>query len=143
MSDVLKLNILSPERRLVEGASVEELTIPTSEGQIEILPGHAAMVGTIDNGVFRYRSASLGGPEVFGIFSSGFFEVRDNEVTVMAETIELKGEIDIDRAKTAQKLAEKALQDAELDDHKFKKYQLKLERSLIRQQLAGKEFNQG
>ncbi|MGZ3707475.1 MAG: ATP synthase F1 subunit epsilon [Bdellovibrionota bacterium] len=134
----LKLSILSPERRLLESFVVEELTLPTSEGQIQILPGHANMIGTIDTGLFHYQGA--GGNESTGAFSSGFFEVQGDSVTVMAETIELKTEIDVDRAKRAQKIAEDALKDANLDESQFKKYQLKLQRSLIRQQLAGKEF---
>ncbi|HAR44141.1 MAG TPA: F0F1 ATP synthase subunit epsilon, partial [Bdellovibrionales bacterium] len=55
---------------------------------------------------------------------------------VTAETLELKAEIDVNRAKKAQKLAEDALKAADLDEKKFKKYQLKLQRSLIRQHLG-------
>ena len=57
----------------------------------------------------------------------------------MAETIELRKEIDVERAKRAQKIAEDILRDAELDEHRFRKYQLKLQRSLIRQQVAAKD----
>ena len=66
----------------------------------------------------------------------GFFEVKNNEVYVMAETLELKGEIDVNRAKKAQQLAEQTLQAAGLDEHHFKKYQLKVQRSIIRQNLG-------
>jgi len=132
---MLKLTILSPERRLVEAAQAEEITLPGTEGQIQILEGHAPILGALETGVFRYRSAS--GQESNGVISTGFFEVHDDHVTVMAETLELKGEIDVDRAKRAQQQAEECLKDADLDEHKFRKYQLKLQRSLIRQQLAG------
>jgi F-type H+-transporting ATPase subunit epsilon len=135
VSDELKLNVLSPERRLVESILVEEVTLPGSEGQIQILPGHAPMIGSLRTGVFNYKAR--GKSPVYGVISSGFFEVRDDEVYVMAETIELQNEIDIDRAKKAQELAEQTLQAADLDEHSFKKYQLKLQRALIRQNLAG------
>lgn len=133
----LRLTILSPERRLVEDGHAEEVTLQTSEGQVQILPGHAAMVGTLDTGFFTYQNAS--GEKTSGVISSGFFEVKDDRVSLMAETLELRSEIDVDRARRAQKIAEDALKDAELDEHKFKKYQLKLQRSMIRQQMAGKE----
>lgn len=136
MSTELKLSILSPERRLLEGSSVEEVVLPTTEGQIQILPGHAPMLGKLETGVFSYREAN--GHQSLGIVTTGFFEVSREEVTVMAETLELQGEIDVERAKRAQKLAEDALRDADLDSHQFSKYQLKLQRSIIRQSLAGR-----
>jgi F-type H+-transporting ATPase subunit epsilon len=135
VSTHLKLSILSPERRLVENMSVDEVTLPGSEGEIQILPGHAPMIGTLETGYFRYKIAE--NSDVYGVISNGFFQVKESEVHVMAETLELKNEIDVDRARKAQQLAEQTLKDAELDDHQFKKYQLKLQRALIRQQIVG------
>lgn len=131
---MLKLTVLAPERRLLEGVTVQEITLRGSEGEIQILPGHAPMVGTLETGVFNYKTGS--GETCAGMISSGFFEVRDDRVTVIAETLELPGEIDVDRARKAQKLAEETLRQANLDEGEFKKYQLKLERALIRQQFA-------
>jgi len=133
----MNLSIFSPERRLLDGASVESVLITGSEGQIEILPGHAPMVGTLETGVFTYKAP--GDARVHrGAISNGFFEVHDDKVVVLAETLELEGEIDVERAKKAQSLAEQTLSDATLAGEKFRKYQLKLQRSLVRQQLAGK-----
>lgn len=115
---------------------MDSVTLPGSEGQIEILEGHAPTVGTLDTGVFSYH---VSGAAHSGVISSGFFEICDNNVTVLAETLELRGEIDVERARRAQKLAEDNLKAADLDPHHFGKYQLKLQRSLIRQQVAGKE----
>ena len=138
MAENLKLTILSPERRVAEGIEVKSVTLPGSEGLIQILPGHAAMVGTLLTGIFQYEAAS--GDQDQGAVSTGFFEVRGDEIAVMAETLELQAEVDLVRAKSAQARAESALQNPELDDSKFRKYQLKLQRALIRQQLAGKTF---
>ncbi|MEK7397424.1 MAG: ATP synthase F1 subunit epsilon [Candidatus Poribacteria bacterium] len=134
MSESLKLSIYSPERKLIEELVVEEVILPGSEGQVQFLPGHTPMLGTLETGIFTYKTVT--GTETRGVVSTGFFEVLENKVAVMAETIELKGEIDVERAKRAQKSAEETLRDAELDEHKFKKYQLKLQRALIRQQLG-------
>jgi F-type H+-transporting ATPase subunit epsilon len=86
----LKLSILSPERRFVEDVAVDEVTLHGSEGEIQILPGHAAMIGTLENGEFNYRP--VGGQKTTGVISSGFFEVRDDQVSVLAETLEVRGE---------------------------------------------------
>ncbi|MEK6580200.1 MAG: ATP synthase F1 subunit epsilon [Bdellovibrionota bacterium] len=136
---VLKLNILSPERKLLEGEMVDEVTLTSSEGQIQILPGHVSMIGTLDAGMFAYKGGSGASG---GVISNGFFEVSNDELTVMAETLELQGEIDLNRAKKDQKAAEEMLRGADLDEHQFKKYQLKLQRALIRQQFSGKDVGE-
>lgn len=134
MSDILKLTVLSPERRLLEGVEVRVATLPGFEGQIQILPGHAPMVGSLDMGVFSFESSAHGTKR--GVISTGFFKVVDDHLTVMAETLELENEVDLDRAKRAQAKAEDVLKDPALDEHQFKKYQLKLQRALIRQQVS-------
>lgn len=133
---MLKLTVLSPERRLLDGVSTSEVTLVGEEGQIQILPGHAPMLGTLETGAFRYLRGSE--EAAHGLISSGFFEVRDDQVTLLAETLELEGEVDLDRARRAQQTAERVLSEAELDEHRFKKYQLKLQRSLVRQQFVGR-----
>lgn len=134
MAEELRLSILSPERRLVENLQVEEVALTGSEGEIQILPGHAPLIGTLCTGAFSYRA--LGKDRVRGVISTGFFEVKEGNIHLMPETLELKGEIDLDRARKAQHSAEEALKEANLDEHHFKKYQLKLQRALIRQQVA-------
>lgn len=85
---MLKLSILSPERRLLENAPVEEVTLNGSEGQIQILSGHAPMVGTLEAGEFHYRNAT--GQKTTGVIAAGFFEVQDENVYVLAESLELR-----------------------------------------------------
>ena len=86
--------------------------------------------------MFKYVGTD--GSKATGVISSGFYDVKDDTVNVLAETIELAGEIDLDRAKRAQKAAEENLKAAELTEQSFKKYQLKLERALIRQQASAR-----
>ena len=132
-----KMTLLSPERRLLESTWVTSVVLPTSEGEIEILPGHAAMIGKIDNGLFVVRREN--GVTDQGVLTSGFFEVSGDNVRVFAETVELKGEVDLSRARNAQKKAEEALSAAQVDESTFNKYQLKLQRSIVRQQFAGRQ----
>jgi F-type H+-transporting ATPase subunit epsilon len=132
---MLKLNVFTPERKVLEGRTVSEVTLPGSEGQIQILPGHETFVGTFETGPFSYRVEGEG--QAVGVISSGFFSVTEDVVTLTVETLEMSGEIDLERARAAQALAEKTLQQADLEEKQFKKYQLKLQRSIIRQQVGG------
>jgi F-type H+-transporting ATPase subunit epsilon len=130
----MKLTILSPEKRIADVVEVSVVTLPGSEGQIQILDGHADMIGTLETGEFNYEPVS--GRKVVGVITSGFFEVRGGNLIVSAETVELAPEIDLNRARSAQKKAENALTDPELDFKLFRKYELKLQRALVRQQVA-------
>ena len=134
--ETFNLSILAPERRLIEGERVVSTVLTTSEGEIEILPGHANMVAQLEPGRFSYTPR--GGKPRHGVISSGFVNVEDGSVKVVAETIELASEIDKARAKTAQTNAEKQLS-SDLDEQSFRKQQLKLQRSLVRQAVAGSQ----
>jgi F-type H+-transporting ATPase subunit epsilon len=128
------LSILAPERRLIQGEAVVSLLVTTSEGEVEVLPGHANMVAMLETGRFSYTPR--GGKPVSGVISSGFLNVEADTVKVVAETIELSGEIDVDRARKAQAEAQKMLNEAALDEKAFKKYQLKLQRAIVRQNIG-------
>jgi len=132
--EAFNLSILAPERRLIEGERVVSTVLTTTEGEIEILPGHANMVAELEPGRFLYTPR--GQKPVEGVISSGFVNVENGNVKVVAETIELSGEIDLNRAKRAQANAEKMLVSAGLEEASFRKYQLKLQRALIRQSVG-------
>jgi F-type H+-transporting ATPase subunit epsilon len=135
MMQTFSLSILAPERRLTQDEAVSSVILTSAEGEIEILPGHADMVSKLETGRFTYKPVQ--GAPIVGVISSGFVNVEAGAVKVLAETIELATEIDLSRAKRAQAQAEKMLTDASLDEHAFKKYQLKLQRSIIRQNVGG------
>jgi F-type H+-transporting ATPase subunit epsilon len=138
-NETFELSILAPERRLVENEPVISVVVTTSQGETEILPGHADMVAKLDTGRFQYTL--LSGKIVTGVISSGFVNVENGAVKVVAETIELPNEIDVNRAKQAQMTAEKMLNDASLEGPQFRKYQLKLQRAIIRQDVGGANSN--
>lgn len=131
---MLKLTVLSADRRIVENVQADEITLTGSEGQIQILPGHQKMVGNLEPGLFEYHSSA---GEDFGFISYGFFQVDSDHVTVAAETVELTSEINFERAKLALEKAEKHLNSADLSELQRIKYFRKLERARLR--IATKE----
>ena len=82
MADRLRLRVYTPERELVD-TDVREVTAQGAYGQIGILPDHATLVTALEPGPLTYRAdgsvqrLDLGG---------GFAEVRDNVVTVRADS---------------------------------------------------------
>ena len=87
MADRLRLRVYTPERELVD-AEVLEVTAQGAYGQIGVLPDHAALVTALEPGTLTYRQngailrLNLGG---------GFAEVRDNVMTVLADSGEALG----------------------------------------------------
>ncbi len=132
MTQNLFVTVLSPERKLLENMEISKAKFKTSEGEVEILPGHISIIGTLEAGLFDFVHSKDGG-STKGVFSSGFYRLSGNTLTVTAETIELKGEISVDRARAAQAKALQMLKEASLSEEDFRKYELKLQRAVIRQ----------
>jgi F-type H+-transporting ATPase subunit epsilon len=80
MADRLRLVLLTPEQQLVDD-EVLEVTAPGAYGEIGVLPDHAALVTTLEDGVVSYKTQA--GTRRIRI-GGGFAEVRDNVMTVLA-----------------------------------------------------------
>ena len=82
MADRFRLRVYTPERELVDD-DVREVTAPAAWGEIGVLPDHAALVTTLEPGVLSYRQNGKVARLAVG---SGFIEVRDNVMTVLADS---------------------------------------------------------
>jgi F-type H+-transporting ATPase subunit epsilon len=82
MADRLRLRVYTPQRTLVD-RDVREVTAQGALGQIGVLPDHAALVTALDPGMLSYRE---NGTVVKLSLGAGFAEVRDNVMTVLAES---------------------------------------------------------
>lgn len=126
---MIQVDIVTPSRKLTDGIGAVSVKLPAYKGEIEILPGHAELITLLNTGIVTLTGD---GTQLRFAISYGLAEVRNDRVIVLAETAEESTEIDIERARAAQKKAEEQLSSA-LTEDKFKKYQLKLQRALIRQ----------
>src|ERR1017187_3389700 len=102
MPKPLQLEVVTPERLLVREA-VESVQAPGEAGYLGILPGHAAFVGLLGTGVLDYAA---GGRHRYLAVSSGFIEVLQGHVRVLADVAERAEDINVDRAKAALKRAQ-------------------------------------
>jgi|SRR5688572_21964081 len=102
----LTLQIITPERVVFEEGGVESVTLPGAEGQLTVLPRHAPLMTALQPGELVLRK---GGDEVEIAVSGGFLEVRDDKVTVLADTAERSEEIDAARAEEARRQAQEDL----------------------------------
>jgi F-type H+-transporting ATPase subunit epsilon len=97
MADTMLLQLVSPERRLVE-EQVADVQVPALDGFIGVLPGHARMLSALKpGGVLSYHLA--GGQEKVLAVYGGFVEVLPDRVRVLADGAEPKEEINIEEAR--------------------------------------------
>ncbi|MDR2870580.1 MAG: F0F1 ATP synthase subunit epsilon [Deferribacteraceae bacterium] len=121
----LKLELVSPERMLVS-EEVDEIYVPGSEGDMGILPDHAALLTSLRAGEFRYR---IGNETEYVAVDGGFLEVKDNKVVVLADGAELGREINLEEALRRKLEAETELEAAR---HKESVEQAAIEAELVR-----------
>lgn len=135
MSQLL-LKIVTPDGIVYED-SVDEVVLPTSTGQIAVLPHHIPMISRLKAGEITIKKAD--GEHGIAV-STGFLEMRpNNELYVVADTAERAEHIDIERAEKAHARAQELLaQQHDIEDVEFARVQAEIERALTRLGVARK-----
>ena len=128
----LAVEIVTPSRILVQ-EQVDELNVPGDLGYLGILPGHTSLLTNLGQGELMYRKGEQ--RQYLALFG-GYMEVRDDQVTVLADIAESATEIDQARAASARDRAEQRLRDTH--DIDFERARAALMRALIRLQVAGR-----
>lgn len=133
----IKFKIVTPERTVLE-SEIDQLTIPTQEGEITVLPDHIPLISVLAPGELI---AKTNGEDIAMAVSGGMIEVRKNEITILADTAERAEEIDIKRAEEARERAEK-LKDEKirLDETEYATAAAILEKNLARIKVARKHL---
>lgn len=106
MSDsTQRLEIVTPEKKVFSD-EITFLIAPGAEGEIGILPRHAALITPLKVGLLKFDHE---GNRIVMTVSGGFMEVRDNKITILATAVERLEEIDVERAEAARQRAEQRL----------------------------------
>ncbi len=107
----LKLVVVTPEKKVVE-ADVDQVEMPGELGYLGILPGHAPLISLLKTGVLTYKGA--GGEKSLAL-SSGFVEVANDAVSVLADLAEEPSQINAGAAEKDRAAAEEDLKTASRD----------------------------
>jgi F-type H+-transporting ATPase subunit epsilon len=109
----LHFELVSPARLLFSG-DVASVTIPGTEGEMGIYPGHAPVLSTLRPGVVVITPDS-GSPERVFV-RGGFAEVNPKGLTVLAETAIPMAELDAAALAQQVRNAEEDVADAKDDE---------------------------
>jgi F-type H+-transporting ATPase subunit epsilon len=100
----LQVELVAVERMIWSGEATMVIA-RTTEGELGVLPGHAPLLGELaPGGVVTIRSAS--GEDLVVAAHGGFLSVTNRGVSILAETAEISGDIDVERAREALRRAE-------------------------------------
>ncbi|TMC00423.1 MAG: ATP synthase F1 subunit epsilon [Chloroflexi bacterium] len=112
---------------------------PGIEGELTVLPMHAPLLTMIKPGIMRLVK---GGADTDLAVTGGFLEVRDDQVTILADAAERAEEIDVVRAEEARRRAERALQERE-SEISLAQASAELQRALVRLKAAERRRRRG
>jgi F-type H+-transporting ATPase subunit epsilon len=128
----LTVEIVTVEKTVLQESGVDEVIAPGVEGQLAVLPQHAAFMTMLAPGELILKK---GGEEIPFAVTGGFFEVLRDRIIVLADAAERADEIDIARAEEARERARIALERREsIED--LAGVQASLQRALIRLRVA-------
>ncbi len=107
----LTLEIVTPEAR-VYSDTIDTVVIPTTEGEIGILPGHIPLLTKVEHGELR---VTKGGVVSFLAVGAGFAQIEGDTVSVLAEQAITEAKIDEKAVEAALARAEQELKNAPKD----------------------------
>ncbi|MDO4187926.1 MAG: ATP synthase F1 subunit epsilon [Lachnospiraceae bacterium] len=123
-----KVKIIAPDRLFYEGEA-EMIELTTTEGQLGVYKGHIPLTAVIAPGVVRVYEA--GGEVKSAALISGFVEILQDKVEVLAEIVEWPDEIDLHRAEEAKIRAERRIAEKATDVN-MARAELALKRAVAR-----------
>lgn len=100
----ITLKIVTPEQQFTH--DVDEVSLPGSEGDFGVLPGHTPFFTSIRTGAMWYRQ---GAEKHHLMVSIGFVEVLPDSVSVLAQVAERAEDLDQARAEAGMNRAEEIM----------------------------------
>ena len=104
----LTLEIVTPEAR-VYSDTIDNVVIPTVEGEIGVLPGHLPLLSQVADGELRVTKGNSVETLVIG---DGFVQVQGDKVSILAEHAIEESAINEDAVEQAMQRAQSALKEA-------------------------------
>lgn len=107
----LHLEIITPEKIAYQD-DVDEVVVPSVGGQLTLLPNHVPILTKIAPGELMVKKQ---GKEQFLAITSGFLELSNNSISILADYAVRSEEINIQKAKEAQERAKKRMEEKGTD----------------------------
>jgi F-type H+-transporting ATPase subunit epsilon len=129
----LILEVLTPTKSLLN-EEIDQVTVPTLEGEISILPNHVNLLTKLSSGEMIVRKANKN--ETFAVLG-GFLEVSNNHVSVLADHAIRANDIELAKAQEAHERAKLAMKNKQ-NEKEFKVAEANLRKALLELKIGRK-----
>lgn len=103
----MSVRVITPEKTVFESDEIESVTLPTSEGEITVLPGHIPLFSKVIHGEAHIRNKNR---DIHLVTTDGFVKVSHNLVMILTDYAIRSEDIEITKVMEAKKKAEAAMQ---------------------------------
>ncbi len=131
----LQFKITTPEREVFNDL-VDQVTIPTKEGEITVLPEHIPLVAILVTGVLVAKKDK---EDIDIAVTGGFIEVLPDKVTILADSADLAQDLDEQAVVEAHKRALALKNEKRFDAEEFSALTAQIERELARLKVVRKK----
>lgn len=116
---MFKLTLVTPDKTVLKDAELAEVTLPAHSGELNILPGHAALMTVLNAGRLHYKLTN--GESAEFVLAWGYCQVNESGVLVLAESLKTKDELDRAKVATSLKDWDDKLSQESMDDEQYQK----------------------
>jgi F-type H+-transporting ATPase subunit epsilon len=134
----INLEIITPSKQAFKG-EVKNITVPGTAGSFQVLFNHAPLLSTFEVG--RVKLEDSEGKEIEFATSGGTIEVMENKILILADSLESKEDIDIERAKQSYDRAKQRLASKNRNEIDSLRAESSLLRSINRLKFTGTQIN--
>lgn len=125
---MLHLQIITPEKTVFDD-EVDQVTLPTTKGQITVLPHHVPLITAIEAGELIFKKHQKDTHMAAGF---GFAQVGPDNIKVLVDLANEEEEIDEKKIEEAKKQAEVALkQKHSLSEEEYATAAANLQKALV------------
>jgi len=131
----LKLEIISPSKAVYSGL-VKSVTLPGTKGSFQVLHNHAPLMSILEIGLIIVQTDDVN--KLYFSTAGGTAEVLNNNILVLADSVENVDSIDIKRAENSLQRAKERLEQKGSKDIDMVRAELAMARAMNRITLAEK-----
>ena len=134
------VNIVTPSG-IIYDHEAKLLVANTQAGALGVLPNHAPLIAPLNIDAVRIDLAREEGGADWVAVNGGIIEIRDNVVSIIANSAETESQIDVSRAEEAKERAKAKIEKAkQTDDHDIDlaRAEIALHRAINRLNVANK-----
>jgi F-type H+-transporting ATPase subunit epsilon len=102
-------SLISTTKKVLNSIEVESVTIPTLQGEIQILPNHLAVLGVTQPGILKVQYI---GRETSYALGAGIYEVDENGIRVIVDMVDSGESFNADSIAKKKEEAQKFMDEA-------------------------------